>query len=85
MAANHVTRGQAVLLTVPSRSELYNILQQDRKPDDLGPGEVYTATADSTKEEVDAQIGPWLSSLEQINGSIQNIYISQGLEKVYGK
>ena len=76
---------QAVLLTVPARSELYNVLGKDRTPENLSPGEVYTATADSTKEELDAQIGPWLLSLKDINGSIEKIYVSQGLEKVYGK
>ena len=76
---------QAVLLTVPARSELYNVLGKDRVPENLSPGEVYTATADSSQEELDAQIGTWLSSLKDINGSIEKIYVSQGLEKVYGK
>ena len=47
---------QAVLLTVPARSELYNVLGKDRVPENLSPGEVYTATADSSQEELDAQI-----------------------------
>ena len=74
---------QVVLNAAPSRDELFKVLSEDKQPQNLPPGEVYTLRAPSSKEEVDGKMKPWLVSLSELQGRIANFYESQGLEKLF--